>query len=345
MKTPRVLVCAGGGGVGKTTSSTALAATLARAGRRTLIVTIDPARRLANALGITLGSDVQRVPTDLGAPLFALMPEATLGMRAFADILFAEEPEALERITHNRIYQALEDTVPGIQELVTMHIVSQAAGELDLDTIVVDTAPSRFALDFITYPGRLGRLLDGRAVTWFARMTSRTGPHKPGRVEKLLAHVMGPVITSVAELFADLALVRERFVLLNQHTSELLLGPSTRYLIVAAPTGASLDDACYLHDELRKLDVSPAGLILNRATSVDRPWLTLLRESPETPAELHEPLATLEAEQASRLATADTVAAELARRYPSLPQIRLPFFEARSPDALVRCLSEWLHPR
>ncbi len=164
--TPRVVVCAGGGGVGKTTSSAALSMAAARRGDRVLIVTIDPARRLADALGVSLDSHVHRVelPAASKGELYALMPDPRNAMRMFVQLLFPNDLEALQRVLKNRMYQVMEDAVPGNHELVAVTLVTRHMSEKPLDLIVIDTAPSRNALDFVTYPKRLAELLGGRAM-------------------------------------------------------------------------------------------------------------------------------------------------------------------------------------
>lgn len=348
---PEIIVCVGGGGVGKTTTSAALALSLARAGRRTLVVTIDPARRLADALGTSVGSQVQPV-TLPGAEdrLFALMPEPREAMRLFTEYLCAEEPEALERLLDNRLYRVLEEAVPGIHELVCMSLVTRAAEDLDLDTIVIDTAPSRYAIDFVTYPRRLGKLLGNRAVAWISGLSAPDDASRSRssrwlawgrrRAEQALSGVLGPnAVTDVAELFAAMALVRERFVNLSQRASDLLLVKQTRYLLVTAPTGAASDNVRYLHARLRKLKLSPAALIVNQGLDAKAAWRPLL-ESPEPLApDLAEVLAQLEDERAARLRAADRVRASFSNTHRRLPQIPLPFVEAARPREVVLALA------
>lgn len=349
---PEIIVSVGGGGVGKTTTSAALALSLARAGRRTLVVTIDPARRLADALGTRVGSQVQLAPLP-GAEdrLFALMPEPRQAMRQFTEYLCADEPEALERLRHNRLYQVLEEAVPGIHELVCMSFVTRAAEELGLDTIVIDTAPSRYAIDFVTYPRRLGKLLGNRAVAWLSSLgapetTARSRPVRwlawgRRRAEQALAGVLGPTaVTDVAELFAAMSLVRQRFVELSHRASELLLVKQTRYLLVTAPTGAASDNVRYLHTRLRKLKLNPVALIVNQGLDAPSPWHPLLEATQELTPDLAEVLEQLAAERAARLRAAEKIQSEFARSHSRLPQIPLPYVEAAHPRDVVLALAE-----
>lgn len=353
---PVVVVCAGGGGVGKTTTSAALALALARMGRRTLIVTIDPARRLAGAMGVPIGDEVTEAALpDTAGRLFALMPDPRHSLGTFINELFVEEPEAKAHLLANRMYIGLSDAAAGVHELVAMNLVASAASGGAFDVVVIDTAPSRHAIDFVTYPGRLAALLGGRTVAWLAGLAERAAgkPAAPkgvlgwgaGRVESLLERVTGPhLIADTASLFGDLARVRGRFVALTEHASELLLGAHTSYVLVVAPTAAARDDAIYLHKRLDKLGRRPRAIVMNRADVAPASWARTLRDSPGVSPAILEAMAILELERASREQAATRFAADLSRALPGLPQVRLPFVEASHPHAIVAALAHELLP-
>src|SRR5689334_1172100 len=145
-KKPTVVVCAGGGGVGKTTTSAAIALALAWKGSRTLIVTVDPARRLADAMGTPIGTEVSRVALqdDVPGRLYALMPEPRRAVRLLMEHLFVDEPAALARLLAIPAFQMVEDALAGIHELVSVILVARAVEEYSLDHVIVDTAPSRY---------------------------------------------------------------------------------------------------------------------------------------------------------------------------------------------------------
>lgn len=347
MSGPDVIVCAGGGGVGKTTTSSALALALARSGRRALIVSIDPARRLADAMGVELDGRARSVNLDTpNGELFGLMPDPRQSMRTFIELLFEGEAAALERMLENRLYKVLEDAVPGIHELVAMTLCARAIEEHSIDVVVIDTAPSRYAVDFVRYPGRLAKLLGGRAVGWLARIAQRgqrDDTAKKTRAERLLAKVLGPVVHDVAGLFAEMAIVRPRFVELTEQTSDLLLGTKTHYVIVAAPTASAQADADYLIHQLAELHIEPNALILNTAISPDYAFRDVLAAAPETTESMHEVLRGLEAECQSRAWAVTAVADALMREHPQLMQLRLPFIEATEPREIVEALTEALN--
>ncbi len=353
---PLVVVCAGGGGVGKTTTSAALALSLARSGRSTLIVTIDPARRLAGAMGVPITDAVSRVPLAAArGNLSALMPDPRRSLRTFIEHLFEEEPAGRARVLSNRLYAGLADAAAGVHELVAMNLVAHAAARGEFEVVVIDTAPSRHAIDFVTYPERLAALLSGRTVTWLSHLAARAtegAAAKPSggllawganHVEGVIARVTGPTLVSdTASLFGDLALVRERFVSLTERASRLLLGERAAYALVAAPTAAARDDALYLASRLEALGRAPRAIVMNRADARPAPYLRALREAGGVPDSVLDAVNLLEHESASRTAAADALCAELARRLKKTPQVRLPYIEASSPEATVAALSEAL---
>lgn len=362
MTNPKVLVCAGGGGVGKTTSSAALALALARRGERTLVVTVDPARRLAQAMGVAIDPDVHAVhiPGEPAGSLFALMPEPRASTRTFVELLFEGEPAAYERVLKNRIYATLGDALAGIHELVSLMLVARAVEEASYDYLVVDTAPSRYALDFVSYPGRLAALFEGRAVGWFGNLADKARTQRDSepppeaekggilawgkkRVEATLARILDPqTIVDVTNLFAELAHVRHRFAALARASEGLLLGSSTRYVLVAAPTGASEADATYIAERLSSLNHEPRAILLNRADPEIPGWVKTLRTTQEATLPIRQAVEILEKEIGARKAAGDRLERELRRRFRKAHLTRLPTFEARDPSAVVKALADVL---
>jgi hypothetical protein len=353
---PLVIVCAGGGGVGKTTTSAALALALARSGRSTLIVTIDPARRLAGAMGVDITDEVTRVAVpEAGSRLCALMPDPRRSLHTFAEQLFEHEPVAKARLLSNKLYIGLADAAAGVHELVAMNLVARAAERGSFDVVVIDTAPSRHAVDFVTLPGRLAALLGGRTVTWLSGLAERTSGGASGssgligwgagHVENLLAKVTGPVLVrDTGDLFRDLAVVRDRFVALTQHAATLLLGPRAAYLLVTAPTAAGRDDVLYLHKQLEKLGPGSRAVVMNRADTHAASYARALRGQPGVSAAMASAMTIIEDERAARSSAADALSAELRARIPGLPTVRLPFIEASAPERVVAALSRELEP-
>jgi anion-transporting ArsA/GET3 family ATPase len=361
--TPRTIVCAGGGGVGKTTTSAALGLALARQGKRTLVVTVDPARRLASAMGVTVDAEVHPAHVEPGVEgrLFALMPEPRRSTRTFIDLLFADEPEAKARMLQNRVYLLLADAAAGMHEVVSLMLVAKAISEHELDYLVVDTAPSRQGLDFVSYPGRLATLYEGRAVGWLGSLARPGSEPDEGegddegggglfaagrrRIEGMFGKLLDArTLRDLAGLFAELALVKDRFAKLARLSEHLLLGPETRYLLVAAPSGSAAADASFLARKLKRLGQRPTALVLNRADRDPPAWLAELDRRSDLPRELKAALESVHAEMHARQRSGDQLARALGRDVPGVPTVRLPTLEAREPSAIVRQLADLLAP-
>lgn len=358
MMAPKTIVCAGGGGVGKTTTSAALALALARNDQRTLVVTVDPARRLASAMGVEVDAEVQEALVEPGVEgrLFALMPEPRRSTRTFIDLLFSDEPEAKARMLQNRVYLLLADAAAGMHEIVSLMLVAKAIQDQELDYLVIDTAPSRQGLDFVGYPGRLATLYEGRAVTWLgnlSRGSSNDEEHEEEsgglfaagrkRIEGLFGKLLNPrTLRDLAGMFAELALVKDRFAKLARISEHLLLGPDTRYLLVAAPSGSAAADVRFLSRKLKRLGQHPTALVLNRSDRSSPPWLGELEAARGLSPELGQALSAVHAEFQTRQRQGDLLAQTLGKELPNVPAVRLPTLEARDPSRIVRQLADLL---
>lgn len=357
-KLPVTIVCAGGGGVGKTTTSAALALALARSGKRTLVVTVDPARRLAHAMGIEIDEEIHAVHMDPVAEgkLFALMPEPRASTPTFARLLFEGRPADLERVMKNRVYLTMADAAASMHEIVSLILVAKAVEDGGWDCVVIDTAPSRNALDFVTYPGRLAVLFEGRAVAWLGGLAQRAGEGKADeggglfagpqrRIEALFSRILNArFLKDLTQLFADLALVRDRFAHLARIAEALMLGERTVYALVAAPSASAQADAIFLEKRLRRMEHQASLVLLNRADEAAPPWVEVLkRAAPGWPA-LAQAITQVEVEMASRRRAGDRLAVALTKDLKGLPQLRLPTVEAADPALIVREVAARLAP-
>lgn len=303
----RVMVCCGAGGVGKTTTAAALALRAAERGRSVVVLTIDPARRLAQSLGLRELTNNPRLvaPTGqietAGGRLHAMMLDMR---RTFDEMVQAHaSPERAAQIIANPFYQAISSSFSGTQEYMAMEKLGQlvAAGEWDL--IVVDTPPSRSALDFLDAPQRLSSFLDGRMI----RLLS--GPVRAGGrgVRRLVGAGFGLFAKTVSvilggQLLADASAFVQAFDTMfggfrerATTTYELLRAPGTAFVVVATPETDAVREAVYFVDRLATESMPLAGLVLNRTHPV-RAQLPAARA--ETVAE------TLEREGTSPLAAA-----------------------------------------
>jgi anion-transporting ArsA/GET3 family ATPase len=268
----RILVCCGAGGVGKTTTSAALALAAAEAGRRVVVLTIDPARRLAQSLGLTeLDNEPRRVSVP-GArgELHAMMLDMK---RTFDDVVAAHStPERTEQVLANPFYQSLSSSFAGTQEYMAMEKLGQLRASDQWDLIVVDTPPSRSALDFLDAPNRMGRFLDGtmiRLLTAPARAGGRAGVRLMSAgflvFSRIISKILGgqllqDISAFVGALDSMFGGFRERAAA----TYELLRRPGTWFVVVATPEPDALREASYFVDRLSAETMPLAGLVLNR---------------------------------------------------------------------------------
>ncbi|MDR3663380.1 MAG: ArsA family ATPase [Mycobacterium sp.] len=265
----RVVVCCGAGGVGKTTTAAAMALRAAEYGRTVVVLTIDPAKRLAQALGIKdLGNTPQRVPLAPEVPgeLHAMM----LDMRRTFDEMVVQYSgtDRADAILENQFYQTVATSLSGTQEYMAMEKLGQLLAEDKWDLVVVDTPPSRNALDFLDAPKRLGNFMDSRLWRLLlgpGRGIGRLVTGAMGLAMKALSTVLGSQMLSDAASFvqsldATFGGFREK----ADRTYELLKRPGTRFVVVSAAEPDALREASFFVDRLSQEHMPLAGLILNR---------------------------------------------------------------------------------
>jgi anion-transporting ArsA/GET3 family ATPase len=266
----RVVVTCGSGGVGKTTTAAAMAMLGAESGRRTVVLTIDPARRLAQSMGLVALDNTPRPVGGVKGDLSAMMLDMK---RTFDDVVVAHStPERAAQIFANPFYQALSSSFAGTQEYMAMEKLGQLVGANEWDLIVVDTPPSRSALDFLDAPNRLSRFLDGRMIRLLTA-PARAGGKAYVRVVTASVGAVARAVTRIVggELLSDLSAFvsalesmfggfRER----AQHTYDLLKAPGTAFVVVASPEPDALREASYFVDRLSVDHMPLAGLVVNR---------------------------------------------------------------------------------
>ncbi|MET7618369.1 ArsA family ATPase [Streptomyces sp. NPDC005408] len=268
----RIIVCCGAGGVGKTTTAAALGVRAAERGRKVVVLTIDPARRLAQSMGIdSLDNTPRRVKgIDGEGELHAMMLDMK---RTFDEIVEAHaDAERARAILENPFYQSLSAGFAGTQEYMAMEKLGQLRARDEWDLIVVDTPPSRSALDFLDAPGRLGSFLDGKFIKLLmapAKMGGRAGMKflnvgmsmMTGTLGKLLG---GQLLRDVQTFVAAMDTMFGGFRTRADATYRLLQAPGTAFLVVAAPERDALREAAYFVERLAAEEMPLAGLVLNR---------------------------------------------------------------------------------
>jgi anion-transporting ArsA/GET3 family ATPase len=275
----RVCVCGGSGGVGKTTTSAAVALGMAAEGAKVAVVTIDPARRLANALGLQeLENEPRRVEPQrlagvagrsgtFSGELWAMMLDPK---RTFDELIdrVAADPERAEEIKRNRVYSELSTAVSGSQEFTAVAKLYELERDGDFDLLVLDTPPSRNALDFLDAPGRLTSFLEGRAMKAFIRPTG-LGMRVLGRGAApflgALRRVTGvDLIGDLTTFFGLLGDMTGEFSARARAVEEMLRANTTAFLLVTSAQAAAIDEAIWFRRTLQETGLPFAGVIVNR---------------------------------------------------------------------------------
>jgi anion-transporting ArsA/GET3 family ATPase len=260
----RIVICAGSGGVGKTTTAAAVALGMAERGLRVAVVTIDPARRLANSLGLEeLGNEPHQIDVDVSGELWAMMLDSK---RTFDELIERLAPDARTRdeVLANRIYQQLSSAVAGSQEFTAIAKLYELDQEGGFDLLVLDTPPSRNALDFLDAPGRLTRFFQGRTLRLFLRPGRLLG-RGTGLVFSVLQRVTGvDLLRDLSTFFRSIGGMIDGFTERARRVGALLEDPATTFLIVTAPRHDPVEEAIFFHRKLREAGMPFGGLVVNR---------------------------------------------------------------------------------
>jgi anion-transporting ArsA/GET3 family ATPase len=285
-----IIVCCGAGGVGKTTTAASLGVRAAQRGRRVCVLTIDPARRLAQSLGLEELDNTPRAIGSIGndgGALFAMMLDMK---RTFDEIVEQhDDPARAEQILENPLYQSLSSSFAGTQEYMAMEKLGQlhrdALDKGEWDLVIVDTPPSRSALDFLDAPARLGSFLDGRFVRILLAPAKAGGKAYmkvfggaftlvTSSLNKVLgAQLLNDLQTLIAGLDSVFGGFRER----AERTYALLQDPGTAFLVVAAPEPDALREASFFVERLQQDAMPLAGLVLNRVHTTEAPDVSAAR--------------------------------------------------------------------
>lgn len=302
--TQRLIICVGSGGVGKTTTAAAIGIQAAQLGKRVLVITIDPARRLANALGLSaIGNrETEISPFILHASgvecrgsLHAMMLDTST---TFDDLVsrIAPDEATRDKILNNNVYRQISGTFSATQEYMASEKLYDVYVEDRYDLIVLDTPPMKNAIDFLEAPQKVVRFLDDKIIKWFVkpikpesgfigkRLLSSTG----AVAYKLLGYVLGgEFLGELNEFFMSFSEMTRGFRIRSEKVEEILRAPTTSFLVVCGPRRTSVEDARHFASQLRARHLPEGGLIVNQVRSYLIPPVSSERVlSPEEESEL-----------------------------------------------------------
>ena len=271
-----ICICAGSGGVGKTTTSAAIAAGMAASGLRVCVLTIDPAKRLADSLGLReLGNEAERVDPELFAQhgiemkgeLWAMMLDAKA---TFDELVARQAPddESRDRVLNNRIYQQISNALAGSQEYMAMEKLFELHTDGRFDLLVLDTPPSRDALDFLDAPRRLTQFIEGRSLRVFMKPTglaARVAGRGASVALSVFKRIVGfDLLADLAEFFNAFSGMVDGFQARAKRVNNLLADPHTCFLVVCGPQGEPIEEAVYFHRKLVEAEMPFGGVIVNK---------------------------------------------------------------------------------
>lgn len=320
-----VYLVGGPGGVGKTTLAASLAIRLAEQGHRTMVLTVDPARRLAQALGFKdFTNEVQRVtlPDHPDAVLYASMLDT---QRYFDKIIerFASSPEQRDKLLNHPLYRVTIDNLGGTHEYAAMERLLEFATDKNFDKVVVDTPPTQNAIDLLSAPQRLADFMDNSVLQWFQRGEKpffRLFMSGTRLAMKVLQRLLGgEFFDSLSSFIDDLGGMQQGFQRRNLEVLELLRSPSTAFLLVSYPSQVRYLESVAFKQTLQENRISLSALILNRLEPEPPPptGLEML------PAETREPLQQVLSFYQGLFVQEQHWAARFAAAFPNTPAVRI----------------------
>ncbi|MCB0995860.1 MAG: ArsA family ATPase [Acidimicrobiales bacterium] len=328
----RVVVCTGSGGVGKTTVSAALALQAARTGRRAAVITIDPARRLADALGLgSLTNEPTRIAGDWDGELWAMMLDTK---QTFDELIttYAAEPAQAERILDNRYYRNLSEALSGTREFMAMEKLYELTNDARFDLVVVDTPPTRNAIDFVDAPDLLTRFLRGRLFRMVvgSRMAKAVNATLQLFLRQIARVVSPEVVEDTITFLQAFEGMEEGFRDRADRVAELLADPRTSFVLVAAPRPEVVQEALDFTELLAERGLEVRSLVINRVhpsfgTDVD--LVALNNERPRL-AGTHAAPSLAAFDHLTRIAAAEAAQLDpLSAAVGDVPEVRIPLLD------------------
>jgi anion-transporting ArsA/GET3 family ATPase len=271
-----VCICAGSGGVGKTTTAAAIALGMAQEGKRVCVLTIDPAKRLADSLGLReLDNTARKVDqelleaqgVELEGELWAMMLDPK---QTFDELVSRHAPdeETRDRVLSNRIYQQISNALAGSQEYMAMEKLFELHSEGEFDLLVLDTPPTRNALDFLDAPRRLTQFIEGRSLRVFMKPTglaAKVAGRGASMALSVLKRILGfDLLKDLSEFFSAFSGMVDGFQERAKRVNELLAHRDTSFLVICGPQGEPINEAVYFHRKLVEAKLPFGGVIVNK---------------------------------------------------------------------------------
>ncbi len=277
---PEVIVCVGTGGVGKTTISSAIGMAGALRGKKTLVMTIDPAKRLAQSMGIR---ELKNVPTPVplrslqqcGQPIRGSLDAMILETQTTFDNLirkYSSSPQKADAILNNSYYHYVSGELAGSEDYMAMEKLYEIKKEYDYDLIVVDTPPARHAINFLTAPNRLIQLISSGVLKWLIRPSASVSMigfnilnRAPQKIVKLLKSYVGlEIVEDLTEFFSEFSDLYSGFKSRAKEVNTLLASPRVQFYMVTAPTRDAVEEAIYFYSIMKEYEINFAGFIVNK---------------------------------------------------------------------------------
>ena len=327
-----ICICAGSGGVGKTTTAAAIALGMAARGRRVAVLTIDPAKRLANSLGLPeLGNEERLVEADVEGELWAMMLDAK---RTFDELVERQAPDVATRdaILANPIYRELSNAVAGSQEYMAMEKLHELHQEGRYDLLVLDTPPTRNALDFLDAPKKLSAFIDSRSLQFFTA-PGALGLRVMGRGSGLVLSAMRratgiDLLEDLSTFFRSFGGMTAGFRERAEHVNRLLADSRTAFVLVTSPRHDAIDAAGFFHRRLLDAGLPFAGVVANRVHVVQEAAGDVVAElEPLVGAELARTVAEAYADEHSAAEGDRLNLDQLRRRLGRKPMIEVPHLD------------------
>lgn len=260
----KILICCGSGGVGKTTLAASIALEAARSGKKSIVLTIDPAKRLAAAMGISdLTNEPKLVPIEgISGQLFAMMLDTK---RTFDRLIekYTSDPKTRRSIFENRLYQHLSSMIAGSQEYMAMERLYELYKGGEYDLLVLDTPPTRHALDFLEAPKKMVNLTGDSVLHWFLKPGIFVG--KASKIFSVFDRLAGfSFLHELAEMLALISSLLSGFKDRAQSVYDLLREDFCGFLLVSSPASISIQDALYFLKSIKEYKLPFSGFIINR---------------------------------------------------------------------------------